>query len=376
MDRDNFRFSPRANRADQIDWLVWGEDVFRRSRDEKKPILLSVSAVWCHWCHVMDETSYSDDRVITLINEKFIPVRVDSDRRPDINSRYNQGGWPSTAFLTPDGEIIAGTTYVPPEDMSRLLNDVAEVYSRSAAEIDAAVELVRQRRCAAPLKVGGGLDQSIVDYVADLAEKAFDAEHGGFGTEPKFLYPNVLGLLLTRLAADAPGDAGTILRTTLARMAAGGIYDQVEGGFFRYSTTQDWSVPHFEKLLEDNAAMMAVFAEAYNLSADADYAKVVYGIQGFLGSTLRDPATGAFGGSQDADEEYYGLAGGEREQRQAPLVDETVFSGANAQAASALLRAYQVLGDEELRAEALGALDFVWENLWQEENGQIGRAHV
>src|SRR5215469_15099640 len=132
---DDFRFSPRANRANEIGWMSWGTQAFDRARSEDKPILLSISAVWCHWCHVMDETSYSDPGVITAINDRFVPVRVDNDRRPDVNARYNMGGWPTTAFLAPDGTTLTGATYLPPQQMRRALEEIARFYAERKGEI-------------------------------------------------------------------------------------------------------------------------------------------------------------------------------------------------------------------------------------------------
>jgi hypothetical protein len=175
---DAFRFSVRPNRAREIHWIEWGEEAFRRSREENKPILLSISAVWCHWCHVMDETSYSDGQVISLLNEKFIPVRVDSDRRPDINSRYNQGGWPTTVFLTTDGEIIAGTTYISEDQLVRLLTDVFELYRNKSADIDAAMQIIKNKRRNEPVPATGNIDQTLVDYVTDIASQGFDSDNG------------------------------------------------------------------------------------------------------------------------------------------------------------------------------------------------------
>lgn len=366
---EKFHFSPRPNRAHEIDWMEWGGEAFRRSKAENKPVLMAISAVWCHWCHVMDETTYSDGQVIHLLNEKFIPVRVDSDRRPDLNSRYNQGGWPTTALLTDEGEIIAGTTFIAADRFGRLLADVYDLYTKNAADIDAAVQLMRKRRAEEPPLAEGGFDESMIDFVVNVASQAFDGEFGGFGIEPKFPYVSVLSLLLARLAADAPGNMGEIVRVTLENMAQGGINDQVQGGFFRYATNQDWSIPHYEKLLEDNAALMGVYTEAYNLSGDADYAKTVYGIQRYLSSVLLDPSTGAFAGSQDADEEYYKLGEEERGKRPAPYIDRTVFAGANALAASALFRAFQVFGDGEFRSQATAALEFIWGNMWDVREG-------
>lgn len=368
-EKSEFHFSPRANRASEINWLPWGEEAWRLSADSGKPVLLSISAVWCHWCHVMDETSYSDSQVISLVNEKFVAVRVDSDRRPEINSRYNQGGWPSTVFMTHEGEIIAGTTYIPADQLCRLLNDVSDLFASHEAEIAGVIERAREMRLSEPASISGPCDWSMVDYVTGLAEQGFDSENGGFGTEPKFPYATALSLLLKRLAADAPGNMGEIVRLTLEKMAAGGIFDQVAGGFFRYATAADWSAPHYEKLLEDNAAMMEVFLDGYRLSGEADYTMVAYKIHKYLTSTLLDPGTGAFFGSQDADEEYYRLAAAEREARPAPMVDKTIYSGANALAASAFLSGFQVLGDAQLREQALTALGFIWENLWDDDHG-------
>ncbi len=131
----DFRFSPRPNRASEIPWMPWGAQAFERAKSEDKPILLSISAVWCHWCHVMDETSYSDTRVIEAINRHFVPIRVDNDRRPDVNARYNMGGWPTTAFLAPDGTTLAGATYLPPHEFERALDEIARFYAEHKDEI-------------------------------------------------------------------------------------------------------------------------------------------------------------------------------------------------------------------------------------------------
>lgn len=365
----SFSFSPRDNRAAEIDWHEWGDEAFRLSEEQGKPVLLSISAVWCHWCHVMDETSFSDADAIARINEDFIPVRVDSDRRPDINTRYNQGGWPTLAFLTSDGEIIAGMTYVPPDQLNRLLHDVADLYQNNAEAIKATAAHIRERRTLEPEPSKADVDRSIIDYVAGLAQQAFDKDNGGFGTQPKFPYASVLSLLLVRLTGDSPGQEGEILRETLEAMAKGEVYDQVEGGFFRYATGADWTAPHYEKMLEDNAQLLSVYADAYNMSSEESYGKVAYGIIDYMKTMLLDAGTGAFAGSQDADEAYYRLSGPEREAAGAPGVDATVYSGWNALAASALFRSFQVFGDTGLRDLAVGALGFLRDNMWDKEKG-------
>jgi uncharacterized protein YyaL (SSP411 family) len=368
-DKDGFRFSPRPNRAARIDWRPWGGEAFRLAREEEKPVLLSISAVWCHWCHVMDETNFSDGDTIAFINHNFIPVRVDSDQRPDVNSRYNQGGWPTVCFLTDEGEIIAGVTYVPPDQFRRLLIDVLTVYRESRERVRQAIAAVREQRAAEAELRPRQLDMSVAEGLLQVVSDAYDRDNGGFGTEPKFPYAGVLMFLLARLAGDAAADEGEMVRETLEAMSGGGMYDQVDGGFFRYSTSRDWSRPHYEKMLEDNAALMHVFAEAFLLSGSEDYGRVAADIHRYMRETLRDPETGTFGGSQEADEHYYRLGAEKRDGAGAPFVDHVVYSGWNALAASALFRTWHALGDETLRQDASAALEFVWERMWDEDSG-------
>ena len=145
---NEFRFSPRPNRAHEIGWMAWGDDAFARARAENKPILLSISAVWCHWCHVMDETSYSDPTVIAGIAERFVPIRVDNDRRPDVNARYNMGGWPTTAFLAPDGTLLTGATYLPPDQMQRAIDEIARFAQPRCSRAGPITSRRRTRSCA------------------------------------------------------------------------------------------------------------------------------------------------------------------------------------------------------------------------------------
>lgn len=367
--RPSYRFSTHPSKAGQVDWHEWGDEPFDLAREQDKPVLLSISAVWCHWCHVMDETDFSDDEIIDFVNHNFIPVRVDSDRRPDINSRYNQGGWPTVCFLTSEGEIIAGATFVPPDQFRRLLLDVLTVYRESPERIAQAVETVRERRADEAEMKPSQLDLSVVEGLMRVIEGAYDNENGGFGTEPKFPYTSVLNFLLARLAGEAEGNEGAMVRETLDAMSSGGIYDQVEGGFFRYSTTQDWSIPHFEKMLEDNAALMAVYAGAFMLSGNEPYGRVVQDIHRYMHDVLLDSQTGTFAGSQDADEDYYKLDGEARSKVDAPFVDRTVYAGWNAEAASALLKAYQALGEGDYRDEATAVLNYIWGTMWDGQKG-------
>jgi len=179
--REDLRFSPRPNRAGEINWEPWGEEAFQRSAREKKPVLLSISAVWCHWCHVMDETSYSDAAVIDLLNRKYILVRVDSDRNPDINRRYNQGGWPTTAFLNSEGRLLAGATYLPPETMRKALERISELYADHGEEAGepAGGSLLQETAKSA-------LDPDTVKASGALLLRSWDRTYGGLGTAAKF----------------------------------------------------------------------------------------------------------------------------------------------------------------------------------------------
>ncbi len=360
-----FHFSPRANRAAEIRWQEWSPAAFEQAARESKPLLLAISAVWCHWCHVMDETSYSDAEVIRLLNESFVPVRVDNDERPDINARYNQGGWPSTAFLTPEGELLAGATYVPPDQMLDVLTQVRDHYAAHRDEIARRVKETqeRQRRAMAAMAAGGALTDDIVDDVLAAVMDQYDPVYGGFGSEPKFPQVDALELLLYLHQRRGDFDLLHMARKTLQRMTAGGTYDQVWGGFFRYSTKRDWSVPHYEKMLEDNAGLLRALLRLYRITGEGgtrDYAERTIA---YLDEWLSDPETGAFCGSQDADEEFYALPDAERRKRPAPYVDRRIYTSWNAMAAAACLEASWTLDRPALAERALRALDWAWEQL-------------
>jgi uncharacterized protein YyaL (SSP411 family) len=229
-------FSPRPNRAHEIHWLPWGESAFAQAKEQVKPVLLAISAVWCHWCHVMDETSYSDPAVIEQINSRFVPVRVDNDQRPDVNARYNMGGWPTTALLTPEGEVLYGGTYIPPDAMRQVLARVDGFYSQPDNRLEIAkqvLEMKAARAARARTPAGGELDAHTGGNVFAMLSSAFDEEYGGFGTDQKFPHVSGLHFLLDNYARTHDGRAQTIVQRSLHAMAGGGMYDKIEGGFFR-----------------------------------------------------------------------------------------------------------------------------------------------
>lgn len=359
MTPGDFRFSPRPNRAGEIRWMAWDDAAFVRAAAEDKPILLSISAVWCHWCHVMDETTYSDPEVIATINERFVPVRVDNDRRPDVNARYNMGGWPTTAFLTPAGRTLTGATYLPPAQMHRALTEIARFYRERKNELDGLPDVAHNASGASETS----LDDSPIVLLREELERSYDATFGGFGSEPKFPQPEALEFLLTLWRATGDRQLYEMVAGTMRGASQGGTYDHLEGGFFRYSTTRDWSVPHFEKMAEDHGGLLRVLAQLVFHTPDDAFAATLRSATGYVRATLYDPKRGTFAGSQDADEEYYALTLEERRKREAPYVDRTSYTDWTCALAGALCWVALALGDETLREEAHATLDTVEDRL-------------
>lgn len=365
-----FQFSPRPNRAGDIRWRDWGAEAFEEARAANKPVLLAISAVWCHWCHVMDETTYSSDDVIESINRRYIPVRVDNDQRPDVNARYNQGGWPTTAILTSDGEILKGGTYVPPDQMLNLLSQVSSFYAEADNRLAIAARMadLRSKRDASSRPSGGSLKADIADRVFSFLDANFDERYGGFGTDQKFPMTASLHFLLDRWQRSRDDRSREIVVRTLHAMADGGMYDHVHGAFYRYSTTRDFSVPHFEKMLEDLGGLLLACARSAAMFDDAALAHVAIDVRAYLDSRLWNASAGAYGGSQDADESYYALDAAGRAALPQPYVDPTIYASWNAEAARAIMCSGPLLerfgaDPAEWTARGTSVLDAIWERL-------------
>lgn len=373
MPSSDFRFSPRPNKAHTIEWREWGDAAFEQAKADGKPVLLSISAVWCHWCHVMDETSYSDDEVIDRINQHFVPIRVDNDRRPDINARYNQGGWPTTAFLTAEGEILAGATYLPAERMRGVLDQMRDYYSTSAAEISQKVAEIRARREATAPRSGESTqpDETLVTATVESIRSAYDATYGGLGNEPKFPHPEAFNLLLDQYVRTGDLALLHMVTNTLDQMRSRGIWDKVEGGFFRYSTTKDWEIPHFEKMLEGEAGLLRNYLYAYRVTGEASYLDTARSLMAYLNRTLFDQERSFFYGSQDADEHYFAQPKEERAKLEAPFVDPTLYVNWNAQMVSSYLEAAWTMDDPIALEQALRVLVFLWETCRDNEGGML-----
>ena len=323
-----------------IDWLPWGADAFARASREGKPVLLSITAAWCRACHEMDRTTYADPAVAALIHDRFVPVRVDTDRRPDINERYNLGGWPTTAFLTADGALITGGTFVSVDRMPGVLTSVA-----------AAADRAGQKRFAEPRgaddaaftgRATEGSEQQDAEFIADsqVTESifaTFDERHGGFGIEPKFPHVAPLHLAMALFRDSGQDRWRHIVERSLDAMADGGLWDRERGGFYRYATTRDWQLPHPEKLLDTNAALLRAYAEAaivFGRNIDRDRSAA---IARFITTALRAD-TGGYYGSDAATE---------------------LYADGNATATGALLGAATVLDDSVLAQEALASFERV-----------------
>jgi uncharacterized protein YyaL (SSP411 family) len=300
-----------------IQWHEWGEEAFATAQRENKPILLDIGAVWCHWCHVMDRESYDSPEIAEIINQRFIAVKVDRDERPDIDSRYQvavssisgQGGWPLTAFLTPDGKPFYGGTYFPPDDhygrpsFKRVLISISDAYREKNDDVVEQAKLVEGAISNAEAFAGKGAEFSpaVIDGIVKSVLKMFDPQHGGFGSSPKFPHPAALDLLIDQYLRTGDEELRHVFVTTLEKMARGGVYDQLAGGFHRYSVDERWIVPHFEKMSYDNSELLKNYVHAYQATGSEFFADVARDIIRWMDDWLSDRERGGFYASQDAD---------------------------------------------------------------------------
>ncbi|MBN1460577.1 MAG: DUF255 domain-containing protein [Armatimonadetes bacterium] len=341
-----------------VDWYPWGDDAFEKARREGKPVFLSVGYSTCHWCHVMERESFENESIARVLNEHFVSIKVDREERPDVDQVYmdavqattGRGGWPMSAFLLPDGRPFFGGTYFPPEQFRRLLEHVARTYCehRSRLEHDAQeiAQAVAGMMRTSPRGTSLRLDRGIVKKALEVLHSQFDAEHGGFGGAPKFPPHTALRLLLHEYRAGGDEGLWEMARVTLEKMALGGLHDHIGGGFHRYATDDQWLLPHFEKMLYDNALLARNYLEAYALTRDPFYREVTEGIFGWVTREMTSPE-GAFYCALDADSEgvegrYYVWSRAE--------VEEVL----GADSARAFCDAYQVETGGNYREETTG----------------------
>ena len=300
-----------------IHWHEWGEEAFAAAQRENKPILLDIGAVWCHWCHVMDRESYDNPEIAEIINQRFIAVKVDRDERPDIDSRYQvavssisgQGGWPLTAFLTPDGKPFYGGTYFPPDDhygrpsFKRVLLSIANAYHEKNDDVIEQAKMVEGAISHAESFAGksGDFSPAVIEAIIKSALRMFDPQNGGFGSAPKFPHPAALDLLIDQYVRSGDEQLHNVFVSTLEKMARGGVYDQLAGGFHRYSVDERWVVPHFEKMCYDNSELLKNYVHAYQATGSEFFAAVARDIVRWMDEWLSEREHGGFYASQDAD---------------------------------------------------------------------------
>ena len=301
-----------------VNWYPWGEEAFKKARKENKPVLLSIGYSACHWCHVMEHESFENEKIAALMNELFVSIKVDREERPDLDEIYmnavqmltGRGGWPMTVFLTPDGKPFYGGTYFPPEDRQgipgfpRILVGVSQAYRERPEEVQKSVSqiLAALQRMSESRETTKDLSKSIVSAGAESIARAYDPDHGGLGQAPKFPHASVYELFLRHYAASENQRFLDMVVHTLTKMVQGGIYDHLGGGFHRYSVDAKWLVPHFEKMLYDNAQLVRIYAHAYTATREPRFRSVVEETVSYLVREMLHPE-GGFYATQDADSE-------------------------------------------------------------------------
>ncbi len=301
-----------------VDWFPWGDEAFQRAREQDKPLLISIGYSACHWCHVMERESFENESTAALMNDLFVSVKVDREERPDVDSVYmeavqaitGQGGWPLNVFVTPDGRPFFGGTYFPPSPRQgmpswhQVLQGVAEAYSRRRADVTrtaaSLTQAIHETQNLQPTKNALSADLLRISFQA--AVRQFDPVHGGFGDAPKFPQPLALEFVLRMHSRLNETRARELVEHTLMKMADGGIFDQLGGGFHRYSVDAAWVVPHFEKMLYDNALLALAYVHAFQATGKRAYASVVEKILDYVLREMHAPQ-GGFYSSQDADSE-------------------------------------------------------------------------
>jgi uncharacterized protein YyaL (SSP411 family) len=355
--------------VNKIEWLEWSPEAFEKAKKEDKLVLLDIGAAWCHWCHVMDEECYGNSEIIRVVNESYVPVRVETDKRPDINDRYNQGGWPSTVLLSHDGFVVHGATYLPPPALKELLKQAKDWYDQSKKRISEAAKQMGDEAARKPSK-GAPEPHMLTDLTDEIVEHMMqnaDRRHGGFGKGAKFPQAGAVSLALAYFYFKADTQMLEFIEKTLQNMSEG-LLDKEEGGIFRYSVSPEWKEPHYEKNLNVNAECVLNYLDAYRVTNKKQYADIAEKIIAYVRNVLADPQ-GGFYGSQDADifdedslqiimegEAYYKLPAKERQKYGAPAIDKTVYVNSSALMISALFEAYHVLENEEYRKASLKSL--------------------
>src|SRR5216683_1059324 len=406
-----------------VNWHAWGNEAFEKARKENKPIFLSIGYFTCHWCHVMEKESYSDPSVAAILNQYFVSVKVDREERPDIDRLYiayveattGSAGWPLNVLLTPDRKPFFGGTYFPPDQLKSLLQKVADAWSKQQDSINQTARRAAQQLIAIVSKqppATGNLQPAILDQAYKQSASTYDATNGGFGRAPKFPRPVALCFLLRYYARTGQRYALEMTLNTLRAMERGGIHDQLGGGFHRYSTGASWLVPHFEKMLYDQAQLAIAYAEAYQITHDRFYSNTTRDILDFALREMQQPR-GGFASAKDADSRVdpgkqetsegvfyiwttqevatkFGLTAEQtakkltagrqallaaRSRRPQPPLDDKIVTAWNGMMVSALARASQALDEPRYLESAQATAKFLEAHLYDSKTGKLWRSY-
>ena len=360
-------------------WQEWNDEAFAQARERNVPVLLFIHATWCRWCKQLEHEVLSDDRVRGIIESRFVSIKVDKDRRPDVEARFSKGGWPTLAFLDDMSELIAAENFLEVDALCNRLELVADHYETSREVIEARIREADAERVAAleasRVRVGprartASLSLAIVDDVAKTVLDTSDQKYGGWGERHKFPHPEAIDFALVRWTQTGDSQMLDLVLRTLRNMEEGEIHDKTDGGFYRYATQPDWGAPHFEKMLDSNSQRLHAYLEAYQAVGTESFRATSISTLDWMQTTLLDEKTQAFRGSQDADAKFARLKTREaRAQADAPECDPTIYTNWNAMAVSALLKSAQVLGDKSYEQQALRTLDFLVTKLFDEKRG-------
>jgi uncharacterized protein len=371
------RFSPNPNRANLVRWYEWGDEVFRKAQAEDKPVMLFLTAFWCRFCQRMDEGAFSDDENIALLNAYFIAIRAEDTQRPDVNTRYNLNGWPTIAFMAPQGELLGATNYLPSEEFGNLLVRLHTNYHEKKHEIRAANNNPDETKTTAVVTRGYPSSATLAE-VSTVIMNLADRVHGGYGHGQKFIHPEANDFLLSRYEATKDAIYLDHVCLTLDRMTAGEMHDHEGGGYFRTCSNPDWSRPHREKLLGEQAGLLANCLHTFRLTQRSEYARMAEDIIGYIDRKLSDSANQSFYGCED-------FLRNETEKNQTEgeyftIIDDCVYTDVNAQAIGAYLEAVEILAKPSCRERTLKALDFLWDHCRSPDGGMFhyfdGAAHA
>jgi uncharacterized protein YyaL (SSP411 family) len=348
-----------------VDWYPWGDEAFARAKRENKPLFLSVGYSTCHWCHVMERESFSDPEIARLMNEAFVSIKVDREERPDLDSVYlavtrtltGEAGWPNNVVLTPDGKPFFAASYIPKEKFRALIPRLASMWSEQRERVAASAEMVTKSLQGALTSEGETLGRDVLDRGYQQLLVRFDAKHGGFLPEPKFPTPHHLMFLLRQWRRTGGAKALEMVEVTLRSMRGSRLWDARGLGFHRYASDADWSEPHYEKMLYDQALLALAYLEAYQATKKEEYAQVARDIFTYVLRDLRSPG-GAFFAAQDADERYYTAA--DRTKLEKPGRDEKIIADWNGLMIAALAYGASVLGEPSYATAATRAADAVY----------------